>query len=122
MRRVATAYANYRQEDAGCSIISIRFKMSEIDALPKTSKQPTSVIRFLKLAIHYLTLLLVALSVVVNTARGSVIRREAILNALRNRPLAGAELHVVEDEPLMTHKEAQTPNLIVTCHAAFCSV
>ena len=30
---VATTYANYRKEDIGCSIIGVRFKMSEIDAL-----------------------------------------------------------------------------------------
>ena len=30
---VATTYANYRKEDTGCSIVSVRFKMSEIDAL-----------------------------------------------------------------------------------------
>ena len=30
---VATTYANYRQEDVGGSIVSIRFKMDEVDAL-----------------------------------------------------------------------------------------
>lgn len=30
---VATTYTTYRQEDVGCSIVSVRFKMSEIDAL-----------------------------------------------------------------------------------------
>ena len=30
---VATTYANYRQEDVGCSIVSVRFKISEIDGL-----------------------------------------------------------------------------------------
>ncbi len=30
---VATTYANYRKEDVGCSIVSIRFKMEEIDRL-----------------------------------------------------------------------------------------
>ena len=59
---------------------------------------------------------------VVNTARGAVIKKAAILNALRNGQLAGAGLDVVEDEPLKTLDEAATPNLIVTCHAAFCSV
>ena len=34
---VATTYANYRQEDVGCSIVSIRFKLSEIDALAGTA-------------------------------------------------------------------------------------
>ena len=61
-------------------------------------------------------------SFVVNTARGAVIKKTAILEALRTGKLAGAGLDVVEDEPLKTHDEATTPNLIVTCHAAFCSV
>ncbi len=59
---------------------------------------------------------------VVNTARGAVIKKAAILAALREGRLAGAGLDVVEDEPLQTAEEAATPNLIVTCHAAFCSV
>ena len=59
---------------------------------------------------------------VVNTARGAVIKKTAILAALREGRLAGAGLDVVEDEPLETPEEAATPNLIVTCHAAFCSV
>jgi phosphoglycerate dehydrogenase-like enzyme len=59
---------------------------------------------------------------VVNTARGAVIKKTAILDALRGGQLAGAGLDVVEDEPLKTGEEARTPNLIVTCHAAFCSV
>lgn len=59
---------------------------------------------------------------VVNTARGAVIKKAAILAALREGRLSGAGLDVVEDEPLQTADEAATPNLIVTCHAAFCSV
>ncbi len=61
-------------------------------------------------------------SFVVNTARGAVIRKDAILAALREGHLAGAGLDVVEDEPLRSVEEAATPNLVVTCHAAFCSV
>ncbi len=61
-------------------------------------------------------------SFVVNTARGAIIKKPAILAALREGRLAGAGLDVVEDEPLKTVDEAATPNLIVTCHAAFCSV
>jgi hypothetical protein len=30
---VATTYTTYRQDDGGCSIVSVRFKMSEIDAM-----------------------------------------------------------------------------------------
>jgi phosphoglycerate dehydrogenase-like enzyme len=59
---------------------------------------------------------------IVNTARGAVIKKTAIFEALRAGRLAGAGLDVVEDEPLRTAEEAATPNLIVTCHAAFCSV
>lgn len=58
---------------------------------------------------------------VVNTARGGIIEKPAILDALRNGRLAGAGLDVVDDEPLKTEEEAATPNLIATCHAAFCS-
>ena len=59
---------------------------------------------------------------VVNTARGAIIEKSAILAALREGRLGGAGLDVIEDEPLRTAEEAATPNLIATCHAAFCSV
>ncbi len=59
---------------------------------------------------------------VVNTARGGVIKKTAILAALCENRIAGAGLDVIEDEPLRTAEEAATPNLIATCHAAFCSV
>jgi len=58
----------------------------------------------------------------VNTARGAVVAKAPLLAALREGRLAGAGLDVVEDEPLKTVEEAATPNLIVTCHGAFCSV
>lgn len=58
---------------------------------------------------------------VVNTARGAIIKKTAILEALRQGRLGGAGLDVVEDEPLRTPEEAATPNLIVTCHAAYYS-
>lgn len=35
---VATTYTTYRQGDGGCSIVSVRFKISETDAL---AAQPT---------------------------------------------------------------------------------
>jgi lactate dehydrogenase-like 2-hydroxyacid dehydrogenase len=55
---------------------------------------------------------------VVNTARGAIIKKTAILEGR----LSGADLDVIEDEPLHSAEEAATPNLIATCHAAFCSV
>ncbi len=59
---------------------------------------------------------------VVNTARGGIIQNEAILHALRDGRIAGAGLDVIDDEPLKTADEVATPNLIATCHAAFCSL
>lgn len=60
-------------------------------------------------------------SFLVNTARGDIVQKAPVFAALRSGHLAGAGLDVVENEPLRTAEEAATPNLIVTCHAAFCS-
>lgn len=60
-------------------------------------------------------------SFLVNTARGDIVQKAPVFAALRSGHLAGAGLDVVEAEPLRTKEEAATPNLIVTCHAAFCS-
>lgn len=57
----------------------------------------------------------------VNTARGDIVQKAPLFAALREGRLAGAGLDVVENEPLRTPEEAATPNLICTCHAAFCS-
>lgn len=57
----------------------------------------------------------------INTARGDVVQKAPVFDALRAGRLGGAGLDVVEHEPLRTAEEAATPNLIVTCHAAFCS-
>ena len=58
----------------------------------------------------------------VNTARGDIVQKAPVFAALRSGQLGGAGLDVVEAEPLRTSEEAATPNLIVTCHAAFCSI
>ena len=60
-------------------------------------------------------------SFLVNTARGDIAQKAPVFAALRSGHLAGAGLDVVEAEPLRSAEEAATPNLIVTCHAAFCS-
>lgn len=36
---VATTYTTYRREDVGCSIVSVRFKMSEIDAMSAGTRE-----------------------------------------------------------------------------------
>lgn len=60
-------------------------------------------------------------SFLVNTARGDIVEKAPVFAALRSGHLAGAGLDVVENEPLRTKEETETPNLICTCHAAFCS-
>lgn len=57
----------------------------------------------------------------VNTARGDIVEKAPVFAALHSGHLGGAGLDVVENEPLRSADEAATPNLIVTCHAAFCS-
>lgn len=57
----------------------------------------------------------------VNTARGDIVQKAPVFAALRSGHLGGAGLDVVENEPLRTADEAEAPNLICTCHAAFCS-
>ena len=59
---------------------------------------------------------------IVNTARGPIIKKQDLFAALRKDRIAGAALDVIENEPLKTKKEAQTPNLIVTCHSGFYSI
>jgi phosphoglycerate dehydrogenase-like enzyme len=61
-------------------------------------------------------------SFIINTARGSIIKKNDLFKALRKDEIAGAALDVIEDEPLKTKEEAKTPNLIVTCHSGFYSV
>lgn len=58
---------------------------------------------------------------IVNTARGSIIKKKDLFSALRKGKIAGAALDVIENEPLRTKEEAKTPNLIVTCHSGFYS-
>jgi len=61
-------------------------------------------------------------AILVNTARGGVVDTEAVLQALRERWIAGAALDVQEAEPMpATHPLAGLDNVILTPHAAWYS-
>ena len=53
----------------------------------------------------------------VNTARGAIVEKTAVLAALRSGRLAGAGLDVIEDEPLRTAEEA--PSLPLEARGSF---
>jgi D-3-phosphoglycerate dehydrogenase len=58
-------------------------------------------------------------AILVNTARGSVINEEVLVDALRNNRLAGAGLDVFEEEPLPNdHPLTKLPNVVMTPHTA----
>ena len=59
---------------------------------------------------------------IINTARGAIIKKIDLLQALRKNKIGGAALDVIEDEPLKNKTEGETPNLIVTPHSGFYSI
>ena len=59
---------------------------------------------------------------IINTARGPIIKKEDLFAALRKSKIAGAALDVIENEPLQSKEDGETPNLIVTPHCGFYSV
>lgn len=59
---------------------------------------------------------------VINTARGAIIKKSDLFQALIKNKIGGAALDVIEDEPLKSETEGQIPNLIVTPHCSFYSI
>ena len=60
-------------------------------------------------------------ALIVNTARGAVIRHAAIAEALKEGWIAGAGLDVLENEPEGLELAGQHPNCLITPHSAFYS-
>jgi D-3-phosphoglycerate dehydrogenase len=61
-------------------------------------------------------------AVIVNTARGGVIKTDDLVQAIREGWIAGATLDVIEPEPLpMEHPIRSLPRVLITPHAAWYS-
>lgn len=58
----------------------------------------------------------------INTARGAVIDEAALVNALRNRQIAGAGLDVYEDEPKLKPGLAELDNVVLAPHLGSATV
>lgn len=61
-------------------------------------------------------------SYLINTARGGIVDEMALVEALKNRQLAGAALDVHEREPQMNPELMQMENVILTPHIASATV
>jgi len=57
----------------------------------------------------------------VNTARGGLVKESALIAALEAGEIAGAAIDVLENEPNITPKLREIPNLYLTPHSAFYS-
>lgn len=57
-------------------------------------------------------------SFLINTSRGPVIDEKALVDALKNKKIAGAGLDVFEFEPELTSGLSKLPNVILTPHIA----
>ncbi|PWD97577.1 NAD(P)-dependent oxidoreductase [Marinilabilia rubra] len=52
----------------------------------------------------------------INTARGPVLNQEALIEALKNKEIAGAALDVFENEPEVPEQLKKMPNVVVSPH------
>jgi D-3-phosphoglycerate dehydrogenase len=99
------------------------FRYVELDELLRTSDVLSIHLRATPETRHFLSRERLALlkpgAVVVNTARGSLVDEVALVEALREKRLAGAGLDVFETEPLPSgHPLTGLPNVLLTPHAA----
>jgi glyoxylate reductase len=58
----------------------------------------------------------------INTARGPIVDEKALIEALKNKEIAGAGLDVYENEPELTPGLAELKNVVLTPHIASASI
>jgi D-3-phosphoglycerate dehydrogenase len=62
-------------------------------------------------------------AVIINTARGALIQEEALLNALRQKTIAGAAIDVFDSEPIdASHPFYEMENVLITPHFAYYTI
>jgi phosphoglycerate dehydrogenase-like enzyme len=59
--------------------------------------------------------------ILINTARGAIIREKDLVDALESGHISAAGLDVVEDEPLKNERLRSLSNCLITPHSAFYS-
>lgn len=100
--------------------------LENIDAIPQLLSQSDIVVLALPLNSETESLidenmlrLMKRSAILVNVARGKIIKTAALLDALQNGIIAGAAIDVADPEPLPpNHPLWDTPNLIITPHVA----
>jgi len=60
---------------------------------------------------------------IINTARGALIQEEALINALRQKRIAGAAIDVFDPEPIdASHRFYELDNVLITPHFAYYTI
>jgi D-3-phosphoglycerate dehydrogenase len=102
---------------------ALGFELVELDDLLRTSDVVSVHLRLSPQSMGFISRERLALmksgAILINTARGPIVHEESLVNALRERRLAGAGLDVFDVEPLPAgHPLTRLDNVVLTSHCA----